>query len=67
MSITDVTDREGFKVAHDISAYSFVAMARAAKPLLQVQHRLHHPNVLQVLQMHYQFQHQQQHHMETQA
>ncbi len=31
---TDVTDREGFKVAHDISAYSFVAMARAAKPLL---------------------------------
>lgn len=32
---TDVTDREGFKVAHDISAYSFVAMARAAKPLLQ--------------------------------
>ncbi|MDM1281904.1 enoyl-ACP reductase [Acinetobacter indicus] len=32
---TDVTDREGFKIAHDISAYSFVAMARAAKPLLQ--------------------------------
>ena len=31
---TDVTDREGFKVAHDISAYSFIAMARAAKPLL---------------------------------
>lgn len=31
---TDVTDREGFKIAHDISAYSFVAMARAAKPLL---------------------------------
>lgn len=33
---TDVTSREGFKIAHDISAYSFVAMARAAKPLLQV-------------------------------
>lgn len=33
---TDVTDRVGFKIAHDISAYSFVAMARAAKPLLQV-------------------------------
>ena len=33
---TDVTDREGFKIAHDISAYSFIAMARAAKPLLQV-------------------------------
>ncbi len=32
---TDVTDRDGFKIAHDISAYSFVAMARAAKPLLQ--------------------------------
>ncbi|ENX64695.1 enoyl-[acyl-carrier-protein] reductase [NADH] [Acinetobacter higginsii] len=32
---TDVTDREGFKIAHDISAYSFIAMARAAKPLLQ--------------------------------
>ncbi len=26
---------EGFKIAHDISAYSFIAMARAAKPLLQ--------------------------------
>ena len=33
---TDVTDREGFRIAHDISAYSFVAMARAAKPLLLV-------------------------------
>ncbi len=32
---TDITSREGFKVAHDISAYSFIAMARAAKPLLQ--------------------------------
>ena len=32
---TDVTDREGFQIAHDISAYSFVAMARAARPLLQ--------------------------------
>ena len=32
---TDVTDRDGFKVAHDISAYSLIAMARAAKPLLQ--------------------------------
>ena len=28
--------REGFKIAHDISAYSFIAMARAAKPLLKV-------------------------------
>ncbi|MEY2863450.1 MAG: hypothetical protein RLY58_1157 [Pseudomonadota bacterium] len=31
---TDVTTREGFRIAHDISAYSFVAMARAARPLL---------------------------------
>lgn len=33
---TDVTTREGFRIAHDISAYSFVAMARAARPLLLV-------------------------------
>lgn len=26
--------REGFRVAHDISAYSFVAMAQAARPML---------------------------------
>jgi enoyl-[acyl-carrier protein] reductase I len=32
---TEVTTREGFRIAHDISAYSFVAMARAARPLLQ--------------------------------
>ncbi len=37
---TDITDREGFKIAHDISAYSFIAMARAAKPLLQAAPRL---------------------------
>lgn len=30
----DVTTREGFKMAHDISAYSFVALAKAAKPML---------------------------------
>lgn len=35
-NFTDITTREGFKIAHDISAYSFIAMARAAKPLLQV-------------------------------
>jgi enoyl-[acyl-carrier protein] reductase I len=28
------TTREGFQIAHDISAYSFVALAKAAKPLL---------------------------------
>jgi enoyl-[acyl-carrier protein] reductase I len=31
----DVTTREGFRIAHDISAYSFVAMAKEAKPLMQ--------------------------------
>ncbi|MDF1762816.1 MAG: enoyl-ACP reductase [Oleibacter sp.] len=30
-----VTTREGFKIAHDISAYSFVAMAKAARPFMQ--------------------------------
>ena len=31
---TDVTTREAFKVAHDISSYSLTALARAAKPLM---------------------------------
>lgn len=30
----DVTTREGFKIAHDISSYSFTALAKAAKPML---------------------------------
>ncbi|HEY0591451.1 MAG TPA: enoyl-ACP reductase [Thermoanaerobaculia bacterium] len=30
-----LTSREGFKTAHDISAYSLVAMSRAAAPLLE--------------------------------
>ncbi|MCG8315663.1 MAG: enoyl-ACP reductase [Pseudomonadales bacterium] len=30
----DVTTRDGFKIAHDISSYSFVALAKAAKPLM---------------------------------
>jgi enoyl-[acyl-carrier protein] reductase I len=29
------TSRDGFKLAHDISAYSLVALARAARPLLE--------------------------------
>ncbi len=29
------TTREGFAIAHDISAYSFVALAKAARPMLQ--------------------------------
>lgn len=30
-----VTTREGFHIAHDISAYSFVALAKGARPLMQ--------------------------------
>src|SRR6266545_3393610 len=29
------TEREGFRVAHDVSAYSLVALTRAAAPLMQ--------------------------------
>ena len=29
------TEREGFRVAHDVSAYSLVALARAAAPLME--------------------------------
>ena len=32
---TDVTSREAFRVAHEVSAYSLTALARAAKPLMQ--------------------------------
>lgn len=31
----DAITREGFRVAHDISAYSFAAMAKAARPLMR--------------------------------
>jgi enoyl-[acyl-carrier protein] reductase I len=31
---TDATTREGFQIAHDISAYSFIALAKAAKPMM---------------------------------
>ncbi len=34
-SFADVTTREGFRVAHDISSYSFTALARAARPMMQ--------------------------------
>ena len=33
-NFVDVTTREGFQIAHDISSYSFTAMAKAAKPTL---------------------------------
>ena len=33
-NFVDVATREGFKIAHDISSYSFTAMAKGAKPML---------------------------------
>src|SRR5712692_8545080 len=30
-----VTDREGFRIAHDVSVYSLVALTRAAMPLME--------------------------------
>ncbi|MCH2558525.1 MAG: enoyl-ACP reductase [Alcanivorax sp.] len=33
-NFADVATREGFRMAHDISAYSFVALAQAARPLM---------------------------------
>ncbi|MFD1259098.1 enoyl-ACP reductase FabI [Entomomonas asaccharolytica] len=32
---TAVTNREGFKIAHDISSYSFVALAKAGRKMLE--------------------------------
>lgn len=34
----DVTTREGFKIAHDISSYSFVALAKAGRAMMQGRH-----------------------------
>lgn len=31
----DVINREGFRIAHDVSSYSFAALAKAALPLMQ--------------------------------
>ena len=33
-SFADAVTREGFQIAHDISAYSFAALAKAARPLM---------------------------------
>jgi enoyl-[acyl-carrier protein] reductase I len=33
-SFSDSTSREAFRIAHDISSYSFTALARAGKPML---------------------------------
>ncbi len=32
---TEATTREGFKIAHDISAYSFIALAKAGRSMMQ--------------------------------
>ena len=34
-SYLDVSTREGFRIAHDISSYSFTALAKAARPLMK--------------------------------
>ena len=34
-SYVDVTTREGFRIAHDISSYSFVALAKAGREMMQ--------------------------------
>jgi enoyl-[acyl-carrier protein] reductase I len=33
-NFVDVTTREGFRIAHDVSSYSFTALAKSAKPML---------------------------------
>src|SRR5450756_1210628 len=33
-SFVDNTSREAFRIAHDVSSYSFTALARGAKPLM---------------------------------
>lgn len=35
-NFADSVSREGFRIAHDVSAYSFAALARAAAPLMSV-------------------------------
>ncbi len=34
----DAVTREGYRIAHDISAYSFAALARAARPMMDGRH-----------------------------
>lgn len=34
-NFADVTTREGFKIAHDISTYSFIALAKAGKEMMK--------------------------------
>lgn len=35
---TEVTTRDGFRIAHDISAYSFIALAKAGRTLMKGRH-----------------------------
>ncbi|WP_259754200.1 enoyl-ACP reductase FabI [Pseudomonas sp. GCEP-101] len=35
---TEVTTRDGFRIAHDISAYSFIALAKAGRELMRGRH-----------------------------
>ena len=37
-SFVDTTTREAFRIAHDVSSYSFTALARAAQPLMAGRH-----------------------------
>ncbi|MCD6048251.1 MAG: fabI [Gammaproteobacteria bacterium] len=34
-NFVDAVTREGFQIAHDVSAYSFAALAKAAKPMME--------------------------------
>ena len=36
----DATSREGFSIAHDISSYSFIGLAKAAKPFMAGRQRV---------------------------
>ena len=36
----DVTSREGFQIAHDISSYSFIALAKEAKNMMENRKRV---------------------------
>ena len=47
-SFIDVTTREGFQIAHDISSYSLIALSKAAQPMLEgLVHAVAHETVVQ--------------------
>lgn len=37
-NLTEVATREGFRIAHDISSYSFIALAKAARHMMRGRH-----------------------------